>query len=124
MSDYTPMTDEVREGFALDRSGYLSGSEGAAEFDRWLAARDAEVRADEREKCAEAIFNEEQVAMRRPNPTDPFRNGFILGLQRARDIAAARGDGEREVLSHADNCDPAFGCTCGTRTLIIRGESS
>ena len=56
-------------------------------------------REDEGREIAEAIFNE-HAAVTFPNPTDLHRNGFFLGLQRARDIAegfqriaAARGDG-------------------------------
>jgi len=36
-SEYTPPTDEVRDAYCF----YLDG--GGAEFDRWLAAHDAEV---------------------------------------------------------------------------------
>lgn len=44
MSEYTPTTETVRERFAdrFPRAGY---SQALADFDRWLAAHDAEVRA-------------------------------------------------------------------------------
>ena len=51
VSDYTPTTDEVRGDYAnfqLPASGgdfRVEYAEGLAEFDRWLAAHDAEVRA-------------------------------------------------------------------------------
>lgn len=47
---YTPTTDEVREAYA----GYAwlgpGRSDVTPEFDRWLAAHDAQVRAEERER--------------------------------------------------------------------------
>ena len=43
MSDYTPTTEEVRIKYRLS-SGRQPGD--FAEFDRWLAAHDAEVRAE------------------------------------------------------------------------------
>ena len=49
MSDYTPTTEEVREDYALGRNEVV-GAEGydphRAEFYRWLAAHDAEKRAE------------------------------------------------------------------------------
>lgn len=47
MNEYTPTTEEVRESFASgvnfeSRTPFLSGRK---QFDRWLAAHDAEVRA-------------------------------------------------------------------------------
>ena len=50
MNDYTPTTDNVREEYGdnWDRR--------YAEFDRWLAKHDAEVRADEREKAAHRLI--------------------------------------------------------------------
>ena len=48
--DYTPTTEQVRENFiwgAVDRGYTDDGIEGPA-FDRWLAAHDAEVRAEQR----------------------------------------------------------------------------
>ena len=52
MSDYTPTTALMREWYVRgDHAGDKSRSVYEAEFDRWLA----EVRADEREKIAQAI---------------------------------------------------------------------
>lgn len=45
--EWTPTTDEVREGFATDDMRYHSGY--ADGFDRWLEAHDAEIRAEARE---------------------------------------------------------------------------
>lgn len=44
MSDYTPTTDEVRGGFATAPMAHEPRECAEAEFDRWLAARDREVR--------------------------------------------------------------------------------
>lgn len=51
--DYTPTTEEVRRGFGEAFTGDGSivdqdavAAENRAEFDRWLAAHDAEVRAE------------------------------------------------------------------------------
>ena len=49
MSDYTPTTEEVREEYALGlNEGVGAGwyDEHRVEFDRWLAAHDAEKRAE------------------------------------------------------------------------------
>ena len=43
MDDYTPSTEDVRESYTYFR-GTIPTVEHAAEFDRWLAAHDAEVR--------------------------------------------------------------------------------
>lgn len=65
MSDYTPTTDEVRAvwttwngyGGLINRTGPEpeTSEATAVEFDRWLAAHDEQVRADERERIAQAI---------------------------------------------------------------------
>lgn len=59
MSDYTPTTGEVRDMWSWMRedNSDLPMSEGVAEFDRWLAAHDAAVRADEREKAAQVLID-------------------------------------------------------------------
>ena len=56
MSDYTPTTDEVRDRYAWGRSdvGYVSYDEAEAEFNQWLAAHDAKVKADALRDAAEA----------------------------------------------------------------------
>lgn len=45
MSEYTPSTGEVRRRYAYARSAGNKNQSAVAEFDRWLAAHDAEVRA-------------------------------------------------------------------------------
>ena len=54
MSHYTPTTNEVRTGFAVDEFGYWFEDDQGAEFDRWLTAHDAEV-------TAQAVTAERQV---------------------------------------------------------------
>lgn len=48
MSDYTPTTDRVRAMYVHDRADgeTLSHGGATAEFDRWLAQHDREVRAE------------------------------------------------------------------------------
>ena len=53
MTDYTPTTEEVREEYVygaqevdLDDRVVVSFDEADARFDRWLAAHDAEVKAE------------------------------------------------------------------------------
>ena len=58
MSDYTPDTETVRAGWATScMADSITGSANGfrREFDRWLAAHDAEIRADEREKAAQRV---------------------------------------------------------------------
>ncbi len=51
MSEYTPTTEEVRAEFVTNKALRMPTTwRGADEFDRWLAAHDAEVRAAERER--------------------------------------------------------------------------
>lgn len=45
MAEYTPSTEEVREQFWVASGTRRRDPESWAEFDRWLAAHDAEVRA-------------------------------------------------------------------------------
>lgn len=86
MSDiYTPTLHEVRAGFRDGQSFFDVG-----DFDRWLAAHDAEVRADEREKAARRV-----AAVRSPNPLAVMLGGkpFPLFVDVDDAVAAARGDG-------------------------------
>lgn len=46
MSNYTPTTNEVRESYVFYNLSELEAEVLRAEFDRWLAAHDAEVRAE------------------------------------------------------------------------------
>lgn len=57
-TEYTPTTEQVRDHFAwgLMDDPFLTRHHKAAEaFDRWLAAHEAQVRAEERERIAQAI---------------------------------------------------------------------
>lgn len=100
MSDYTPTTDEVRYKYVeYDMSHTDDCTECPAEFDRWLAAhdaeteldaltaaellmkqREAEIRADEREKAAQ------QVAA-----LEPTQDYGFMRVWRDEAINAARG---------------------------------
>ncbi len=52
MAEYTPSTGEVRRRYAYARSSGHKNQSAVAEFDRWLAVHDAEVRAQ-----AEAVVS-------------------------------------------------------------------
>lgn len=67
MTEYTPTTEEVREIYAViegeDEYGHpyqtaAQKDEGVAEFDRWLAARDAEVAARTLEEAITGLLSE------------------------------------------------------------------
>lgn len=54
MSEYAPTTGEVRRRYAYARSAGHKNQSAVAEFDRWLAAHDAEKRSEwEAEQGAE-----------------------------------------------------------------------
>jgi len=62
-TEYTPTTEEVREAYATPADELFPLSEGhpervkkEAEFDRWLAARDERVRAEQREVDAQIVL--------------------------------------------------------------------
>ncbi|MGC0143167.1 hypothetical protein [Pseudactinotalea sp. Z1732] len=57
MSERTPTTEDVRHGYAWLSAGDNPGAREAAEgdFDTWLAAHDAQVRAEIAEQIAQAI---------------------------------------------------------------------
>ena len=98
MSDiYTPTIHEVRAGFRDGQSFVDVG-----DFDRWLAAHDAEVRAEVANEIAGTIWAEEQEANKAvwKEPTNRYANGALAGLQWARTSAekvraAARGEGAK-----------------------------
>jgi hypothetical protein len=59
-NDQWPDTDDVRAVFTLypegvDEGPIISPQQAGAEFDRWLAKHDAEVRADQIEKDAKVV---------------------------------------------------------------------
>ena len=61
MSDYTPTTDEIRNGYTPDmmiasERPYEEWKQIAFdEFDRWLSAHDAAIRSNERERFVDAF---------------------------------------------------------------------
>ena len=85
MSDYTPTTDEVRDRYAWGRSdvGYVSYDEAEAEFDLWLVAHDATVRAEERERIAQAIKAERENVPAHVLTTKGQRAAWKIGIARA-----------------------------------------
>ena len=84
MSEYPLTTDAVREKFTENPYGE---SESPERFDAWLAAelakKEAEVRADEREKAAQRV--REAIIAKYPNVADTHP---VYEL-----VAAARGEG-------------------------------
>ena len=79
MSNYTPTTDEVRDAY-----GYWSDSGPHAppdEFNRWLAAHDAEVRAQALNEAADKIYVSLRQAHKRAGRTlDPLFSQHDQGL--------------------------------------------
>ena len=79
MSDYTPTTVWIEAAWGRIRAADgIPVGESLAEFRRWLAAHDAEVRADEREKAAQRVLSV---------------GSFAGHVTPAKYVAAARGDG-------------------------------
>ena len=106
MSDWTPTTEQVRDGYRYDAEyeyhNPLSTEHvrlGRA-FDRWLAAHDAQVRAEERERIAQAIVDElaRTTATARPEACEYADEGYChteareQALEDAARIARASGD--------------------------------
>lgn len=61
--EFTPTTDDVRGCYAETQTGgefgYMdNGEAGSADFDRWLAAHDAEVKAQALKDAADAVDSE------------------------------------------------------------------
>ncbi len=74
MSDYTPTTEEVRNG-DMGREWWAEENQPAgAEFDRWLALHDAEVAA----ASVEAVSERMRAAIRRGS-----RMGDLIRIFRA-----------------------------------------
>lgn len=61
MSEYTPSTGEVRRRYAYARAAGSKNQSSVAEFDRWLAAHDAEVRASVVAEGPEWEYGNEQL---------------------------------------------------------------
>ena len=79
MSDYTPTTEEVREDYALGRNEVVGAGwydEHRVEFDRWLAAHDAEKRAEWEAEQGETLTGE----IRGPAFEDGEPHGIYCGL--------------------------------------------
>lgn len=80
--EYTPTTGQVRNRYAsgrriLDaRDACLTPvGELDAEFDRWLAAHDAEIRRDEREKVAREL---REALNRHPKVCDRYEEDDVI----------------------------------------------
>ena len=96
MSDYTPTTDDVREGYATRNAPMYDGARRSM-FDTWLAAHDREVRADERETCAREIEKWRDDNLHHvPQPADDLagyymRSGTIDGATIATQVIREGG---------------------------------
>lgn len=55
MSEYTPTLDHARALYVTGTPVHVPVAEANAEFDRWLAAHDEQVRNEERERCLKAV---------------------------------------------------------------------
>lgn len=98
MSEYTPTTDEIREYIEtggeprpwveLDEAEKAREKARVAAFDRWLAAHDAEVRADEAAQWAQAVI-------------DSGKQGERIGAARA-GVVAEEPEWEYGVRLHPD----------------------
>ena len=95
MSDYTPTTEDIRDVYM----GWVPYSQqrGMEEFYRWLAAHDAEVRADEREKAAQRI--DELLCWTCYSP----HHAADCTVSKFKAVAAARGDGISDNPRPADS---------------------
>ena len=96
MSDYTPTTEEVRQFWTV----FLSHD--GDEFNRWLAAHDAEVCADEREKWIKRMeehadscdYGDEDGDCMGYEDCGHFLPSIYYHMKSQRDLAAIRGNGE------------------------------
>ena len=112
MSDYMPTTEQVRGWYSEGRYAFYPRINNPhSEFDAWLAAHDAAIRADEREKAAlEAIvrafkvmraheFMVRSILSKEDEPdSEQAAKAVVAYLIHAVDMdaenaAAARGDG-------------------------------
>ena len=93
MSDYTPDTARVRDVYGLFARDTASVRGDQDAFDRWLAAHDAEVRADEREKCIVIAESraEDLRYCHKNDDCDTLARGIGLAVDDIRH-AAARGE--------------------------------
>ena len=97
MSDYTPRTlttEEVRKAYTLDIIhtadgrvvGFETSPENLAEFDRWLAQHDKEVRAKRDQELVEAINELPRTQI----------GDYILGLLDVDEEALIKGEQSKE----------------------------
>lgn len=105
MSDYIPTTDEIRKEYGTDYK-YADEkweAERIAEFDRWLAAHDAEVRADILVYMDKWIG--EAVAAAREEEEDP--TPYSTNFQTIADYERVNGPVEDRIptsRSHTEEC--------------------
>ena len=91
MNNYTPTTEEVREDYALGRNEVVGAGwydQHRAEFDRWLAAHDAEVLA--------------AAGVTQPEPEYEYAMEDDLGMSFAKD----RRDAERHASFQSKEYHP------------------
>ena len=81
MSKYTPTTEDVRDFLRQQAAVGFIADERVEQFDRWLAAHDAEVHQRGREAAAKAA------------ETELCKHGFYQPALAA--LAEARGDGAK-----------------------------
>lgn len=86
---HTPTTEQVRDGYSRKPPGHAvlkSRERQAAEFDRWLAARDARISAAAEQRGA----IEELKQLLRELMEGEFQVGHHAGLHTASTITSAR----------------------------------
>ena len=104
-TDYTPTTEEVFQSWKAGVEEW-EGVCDRAEFYRWLAAHDAEVRADEYQRgyqrgCEDTARAIEDMPPFTTEPDAPSTLSHLWLVRRRDAIAAARGDGEHKPF---DDC--------------------
>lgn len=114
MTEYKPTTGDVREfyhGGRITCDNPPGMNERNAEFDRWLAAHDAEVAANALRDAASVLYSEEQ-AQWALDAKRVFGSQMIaqhLGVLRK--LITARADRiEREATNHNSNGGIGEGC--------------
>lgn len=92
-NEYTPTTEEVRDGFATEQLAAWRDGRLLAEFDRWLAAHDAGVRATALEEAAQiAEAYQREAAKSAEKDKD-------AGAYRLSDLAFGRSVGAERVAA-------------------------
>lgn len=80
MSDYTPPTDDVRNHYAYGCGPEHTWAESREDFDRWLAAHDAEKRAE---------WEAEQSRADAVGSMSVYDDGYTAGVAEGRAVALA-----------------------------------